>query len=799
MRGARLVGPATVGCAIALTLFCGMAGAEDSTGISGTVVDANGTAVGAAVVTLKNQRQQIVKEVVVPSSGEYEFTGVDPGTYSLLVMKDGFYPIVQEISLASDQVLHPDFQLSRYEFADEITVNFLAPRSTSGTKMDIPVRDIPVSVTSYTKGFMEAIKATRVSDVYDYMPGVSYQGLAQSFTIRGFETDGGAAGATTGIQVDGLPGLTTRRSSPSTINVERVEVVKGPASVLYGSLQPGGIVNLVTKKPQAEVAGTIEGLVGGFFGYGNSDQSYEGRADLTGPIDSERRFLYRLFASYEDAGSFRDFGWSKAEFYGGALTWNVSDSTVINFDGEYRYDSDQYDMGAVAPYNDVDLIPHVTTVYQEPGDFENDWGTAFALTLNKMFSNGLFWRVNTRAVSHKDHYAGYENRSLKDDQRTLVRQARDQLNRRKHNSVDTNFNWTMPGLGADHGLLGGVEVTYEVKDYDQLNITRTSLLDIDIYEPVYGTPLPPIKPSSHRVTNTYCYGAYLQDMITAGEHWKILAGVRYDRQDADYTVLATGDRITKSSSKALPMAGFVYQPNESWSLYGSRSESFSPARPDYLDRDGNPSFPPEEGRQNEIGAKFETAQGKADATLSLFDITRKNVAQRVETDVYQLIGEQQSRGAELEAHLRALDYRLQLIFGYSYIDSKVTEDVDENMVGSAMINSPKHSASVWTRYDFPESRIGAFSLGCGVIYKGERQGIQGEDVRGGILESRTQLILPGYVRVDASIHYAIKSLRFNLLAQNLFDELYVRYAENSNVRIFYGDPLQVRLTVGVAF
>jgi len=802
MARGRVIGLAIAVCAVGLALLCPMVEAGGTATVSGTVVDATGAPIGAATVTLKNQSGRIVKEIVVPASGEYSFEGLEVGKYTLLVVKVGFYPLTQDVTLTSGQASHLSFKMTRTEFADQITVNFLAPRSSTGTKIDVPVRDVPLSIQSYTTGFMEAIKADRAGDLYDYMAGVSASGsgAAYDFTIRGMQAKDPSS-----VLVDGLPGLSARWGSPSTISVERVEVVKGPESVLYGQLQPGGLINLVTKKPQFERSGLVELLAGTYDGYGHNGKSYEGRLDLTGPLGDSEKLAYRLFGMYQDAKSFRGqplkTGFhpldAKSRFIGGALTWNASDSTTFTLYGEYRKDTVGWDMGTVFPDNRADLAPNVAWVYQEPGDNQLDYGNTFTFTANKMFSNGVFWQLNSRFVDHHDELHAYESVSLAADGHTLVRQARHQINHRKYQTIDNNFDWTTHFLGLDHQLLAGAQLNYELKDFDRRNLNRDPSLQMDIYEPVYGAPEPPIKPGNHRIYDHYNYGAYAQDMMSVGARWKILVGARYDNQDVKWKNLSNGDKRHHLMHKLLPMGGFVYQPSESWSLYGSYSTSFVPAVLDRLNADKQPDFPPEEGTQYEIGAKYVRPDGTTDATLSLYDLTRKNVTEKIDTGVYALVGEQQSKGAELELRARLFDRKLQILFGYAYTDATITKDANPIYVGSPLTNTPKNSATLWAKYEFPQSQIGAFAVGGGLVY---------EDAKPASVVNSDGIIamLPGHTRVDFTIHYQRKWLRLNLLVTNLFDKLYYLSSQTyaptvSNVKITVAEPRQLRLTMGVAF
>ncbi len=249
-----------------------------------------------------------------------------------------------------------------------VSAKFVNNSAYSAMKQNVDVRDTPYSVSDYSSAFMNAIETAKLTDLYSYMTGVSRGGVTgYDISIRGFKTTQSDQNA---ILVDGLPGLAGRFGSPPTIMADHIEVVKGPASVLYGEAQPGGFVNIVTKKPRATASGFIDVITSGFAADGLSPgntNTITGDLDITGPIDADHRFLYRLVAEQSKVDTFRG-GWERATYLAPSLTWNISSTTVATVSAEYRKRSNAYDNLLVAPNKDAKLIAPVTTKYQEPGD-----------------------------------------------------------------------------------------------------------------------------------------------------------------------------------------------------------------------------------------------------------------------------------------------------------------------------------------------------------------------------------------------------------------------------------------------
>src|SRR5262249_7590158 len=241
-----------------------------------------------------------------------------------------------------------DVELELASFKDEVTVAFTADTAAGTMKLDTPLADVPLAGQSYTGSFMKAIESTNVGDLYNSATGISGSGNpAIDFVIRGVR-----ASIAGNIQYNGLPGLAARFGSPSTANVERIEVLKGPSSVLYGQAQPGGLINIVTKKPQAERANVLDIRSGTFFGTGPgfADRNkYHLAADFTGPFDQSHKLLYRFVASYDDDNEFRAFSENKDLYLVPSVSWLGWNGAVINLEFEYRRTRTAFDSGLVAP------------------------------------------------------------------------------------------------------------------------------------------------------------------------------------------------------------------------------------------------------------------------------------------------------------------------------------------------------------------------------------------------------------------------------------------------------------------
>ncbi|MDB5445315.1 MAG: ferrichrome-iron receptor, partial [Phenylobacterium sp.] len=244
-----------------------------------------------------------------------------------------------------------------------VTGRFLATGAFSGTKLNIPVADTPMSVSAYTRAFMNAIEVTNVADLYPYMTGVQRAGnTGYDITLRGFKTSGNDRNA---IMTDGLPGLTVRFGSPPTIGTDHIEVVKGPASILYGQAQPGGFVNIITKKPRDVQETEVETRFDKGAGSVDRTKGVIVSADSTGPITSDGSLLYRLIGETGYDSGFRVNSYERPIYVAPSLTWKVSPDTELTLQLEYRRTKTHYDTYLVAPHKDIAFVAPIDTSYQE--------------------------------------------------------------------------------------------------------------------------------------------------------------------------------------------------------------------------------------------------------------------------------------------------------------------------------------------------------------------------------------------------------------------------------------------------
>lgn len=663
--------------------------------------------------------------------------------------------------------------------------------SETATKTGQDLFDTPLSVSILNQAFLEDLRTETLADAYPYTLGLSQSGTnANSFSLRGLPSD------LQNVQIDGLPGLASRFGSPTTANIERVEVLKGPASVLYGLMEPGGLVNIVTRRPQAERADTLNLTVQSYASDTASLGERNGATitwDSTGPLTSDERWLYRLIVSAEHVESFRDgVGYDNLYLFP-SLSWQMTPNALVTVGLEYANEEGDADDGLVAVNNDINLTAPINVRYQENGDFDNDTGLVGFARLDYDLSADMRIRVNYRSVVHEDERKVFENNRVNDaadpNDATLRRRDRHQLNGREYHFVDANLSWDFNTGQIGHNLLVGLNGGFEQSDFERIRFGSSISPDISVFNPQPGIGVPTaITAGSDRITDLWNYGVYVQDMIDISEPLSLMIGARYDRQDVDFTEQVSGFSDEQSSESFLPQGGIVYRATDRLSLYASYSRSFNPNSIERRAADGS-SFESERGTQREIGLKASLWDERVNFTFAGFEIEKTNILERDLNGDWALIGELESRG--VEAELQALPVEnWQFRLGYAYVDSIIAESPTAALVGARNAFAPVHDAFLWTRYNYPQPVMGGtVGVSLGLNYESERVTNA---------SASSQVVLPAYTRVDTAVYFETDGYRLALNIENLTDEVYFTGGTN-DTRLFPGDPRLVTLSLRVGF
>ncbi|MEH2392109.1 MAG: TonB-dependent siderophore receptor [Nostoc sp.] len=657
-----------------------------------------------------------------------------------------------------------------------------ATDASSATRTDTPIRDIPQSIQVIPRQVIEDRVITDPDDAVRTVSGVipsnpSYEGALSAFSIRGF--DSGSNVLRNGVREIDF-GSTSRND---LTNIERVEILKGPASVLYGQGSLGGAVNIVTKQPLRDPFYNLEFLTGSY-------DLYRGAVDFSGPLNDSRTVLYRLNAFYQDSNTFIDFSRNNRWLVNPVVSWQISPNTKLTIEGDVSKTVSQTSaglpaVGTVLP-NPNGKIP-INRFIGEPGDFETFSYARIGYDLQHQFSKDWSVRNVFRYEVSKRGGSGFTaGSSLDPDGRTLSRSYFDDPNPKTDDTVNgfilaTDLTGKFQTGSIKHTLLFGTEV-YNSKRTGFEYISG-EVAPLDLFNPVYGSPRGAVEDRGNSTQSSGFVGVYLQDQIALADNLKLVLGGRYDWANQESKDLIADTNTSQSDQAFSPRVGIVYQPIQPISLYASYSRSFNPNSG--TNANGN-LFDPESGTQYEVGIKGDLSN-KLSATLALFDLTRSNVLTTDPNNSNFSIqtGKQRSRGIELDLSGEILP-GWSIAAGYAYIDARISEDTDY-AVGNRLVNAPKNSFGLFTSYKFQSGSLEGWGLGLGLFYVGEREG-----------DLNNSFQLPSYFRTDASIFYKRDRLRAAVSIKNLFN---VDYYESSSdiLRVFPGEPVTVQGTISWQF
>ncbi|MGY5810905.1 TonB-dependent siderophore receptor [Rhizobium sp. LEGMi198b] len=641
----------------------------------------------------------------------------------------------------------------------------VAKETTTGTKTDTPIIDVPAAVSVVTEKELEERHVDNLQQAVAYTAGVLSDEFGNDdrydyFRIRGFDQ------TALGTYRDGLAArvpawYTASRLEP--YGLQRVEVLKGSTSTLFGLNAPGGLINAITKRPPEEKQGEVYTSFG--------DGTKEVGTDFGGPLDADGVWSYRFTALAKDG----DLGWDYSKddrlYIAPALTIKPEEGTSLTILTDYYKRNGTGARGFPAGAN-----LNINTFLGEP-DFnrfntrQSDIGYQFEHDI----SDGLTFRSNARYTHLSLDYAEVYGASLDP---TADRQAFSVDGLSNRYVIDNQLQYDTGWNAFDSKTLVGIDYA---NDNTRENIQYGTAGPIDIYNPVYcGLSCINPNPFVNWRVKQQAVGLYAQEQLTFDDRWIATLGGRWDHvhTTADYVDLGTRDDNTESAFTK--RAGLTYKINSNLAAYVNYSESFQPlVTPSANGYALSGSLKPQRGEQYEVGLKYQPDNFDGLFSAALFDLTQTNVPTYVTPLIQEQIGKVGVRGIELEGKA-ALNDRVNLTLAYSYWDAEIREDGTGGNIGNRPQRVPKHLASAWLDYTIPgEGQRGDLTLGGGVRYIGQTYGDDANTVSVG-----------GYTVFDAAVSYNVtKNVKLAVNATNLFDRKYV--ATSYYGTEYYGDRRKV--------
>lgn len=654
-------------------------------------------------------------------------------------------------------VLPPVTVTGEGETATSPVAGYIANRQATGTKTDTPILETPQSISVIPRDQITEQKAQTLNEAMRYTAGVTPETRGavatryDMFTIRGFD----AARYWNGLKLQDLWYI---QNQVDNYLLERIEVLKGPSSVLYGQAPAGGLVNMVSKRPTATPLHEVAVEFGNF-------EHMQAMADMSGPIDAEGKFLYRLTATGLSEDGQINMTENERVAIAPAFTWRPDADTSLTLLGFYQRDPKGNSYGGVVPqgsvlYNPLGSIP--VDFYDGDPNFEkfDREQMSIGYEFDRRLSDAWTLRMNGRWLRTEMAYDSVYTMGLASDYRTLIRGLSTSRERLTTFAFDNQVEGRIDTGPVRHTVLVGADFQRASGYYAPGWSAGAPTLDM--FNPVYGLPITP-PPTVRTDVDAYQFGVYAQDQIRFGKAILTLAG-RHDW--AEETRTTTSGRSEQFDSAFTGRAGFTYVFDNGLAPYVSYAESFTPQSGN--DFAGN-GFDPEEGTLYEIGIKYQPQSFKGLFTLSLFDLTRSNVltSDPVHLGYSVQSGEARSRGVEVEARVGLTD-QIDVVASYTYLDTEWTESND-GLEGNEFAAVPRHQASAWAMYRLPQdSALRGLSLGAGVRYKGSTK------------NQANTFSVPSYTLVDAAVSYDLGALSPKLAgaevsvnAKNLFDNEHV--------------------------
>lgn len=813
--------------------------AQQTTEVRGRVTDENKQPLIGVDVVLEGTSIGVSTN----DKGFYELRNVPVGKQTIVFSYLGFQTLKIRTDVApnpSGTHTHLDIQLSEELTAlQEVEVigrkesSYKNTNSFIGTKTASALKEVPQSVGYVTKELILDQGATTVNEVVKNISGVNQNSSYNDFSIRGFRATGNR---NSGNLLNGMRAQTSLWKQSSLANIERVEVIKGPASALFGNAAPGGVINRVTKKPLFENKNSITVGVGSW----NTLKTY---GDFTGPLNPKKTLLYRLNLGYEKTDSFRDLQGSESIIAAPSFSYIPNEKTHINVDFVYQNFNGKIDRGQSVPADGNVYSTPISRSLSAANDFlkENTLNTTIALThkfsdhisLNAIYLNSSYSEdmlEHTQANLYYKQIGNGANAFRYADPNKVMMTANQRKRYFANNSFNTYFNFNFNTGILKHKLLVGYDYFiseqkagsssisaqgYLSKDKTKVVNTYTTTANVlagsvqtpttnvpvfDLYDPIAGNAYKDIskyiwKQNTLNPYEEYSHGVYVQEQIDISIV-KLLIGLRQE-WFTEILNKETTKEISRQTSAFIPRVGLVVEASENINLYSTWVKGFQPQGANIQsdpDRYGGP-FDYMKSELYEVGLKTEWFNKRLSATLAIFKITQENSLEqspKAGKADWRVPVDEESNGFELDVAGQILP-NFSVVANYAYTDARIVKLKEEGAIKDLNVqrpSTPRHAANLWTKYIFENGSLKGLGAGIGVSYASERLGQVGRRA--------TAASYPDYTLLNAVLYYKVKDVQLQLNVNNVLNRTYW-ISGYDNLRNFPGAPRNINASVTYRF
>ncbi len=812
---------------ICLCLFYTYSWSQTGT-LKGELYDTNDQPVSYANIILKGTATGTASD----GKGSFTLSDLPAGEQVFLISAVGYISVEKKIVIQPNATASVEVTLEE-SITNLQTVEIIGRRergyanSTSfiATKTATRLEDVPQSVGYVTKELALDQAAFRVNDVVKNISGVNQFSFYNDIAIRGFRVRGQQ---NSGNLVNGMRAFTSFWKQQLIPHIERVEVIKGPASALFGNASPGGTINRVTKKPLEERRQSVSATVGSF-------NTFRTLGDFTGAMSKDKTLLYRLNLGYENSGNFRDLQFDKNLIVAPSFSFLPNERTRLNFDIVYQGSEGRLDRGH-AVFGDGDLfsVP-ITRSLNAANDYLEEESVNATISLHHQLSDRIsFNSIYMRSSYREDlleHRTANTFAALGDGSRDS-RQVEMRVFVRKRNWNNDNFNnyfnFNFETGTLSHQLLIGYDYLQQVQEPGGSQLQARGYLTADrsgiinSFNPdnaaayaldANGNPIPNVPhfdltdPTANRLrdmsnyiyqTNLFpqsrlrTHGIYVQNQITMGD-FKVLLGLRQEYFHDELNYKTENEEFVEQSAR-IPRLGLVYTVSPGINLYATYVDGYQPqTASDINDPNAGGPFDPLTSNLIEVGTKTNWLNGRLNATLALYHLVQQgelyNANDPDNPDLLVQIGEEEAQGVELDVAGR-ISKNWSIVASYSYNDAVITESDDESEIGRQKPNAPEHTGNIWTKYVIDEGVLKGIGFGLGANFVTERFG--------SIVRTEEPPLFPGYELVDAAIYYQVEKFQIQVNVNNIFDKTHW-VGGYDFIRAFPGAPRNVMTTVSYTF
>ncbi|GAB3901032.1 TonB-dependent receptor [Spirosoma agri] len=778
------------------------------------------------------------KGTVTSSSGEFTLSGVTAGKHQLVASGVGFVTIDRRVTLAAAEVLTLNLilqenthQLQAVEITGRQEKTYKNDVSFIASKTATLLKDVPQAISYVTKEVLRDQGAFTMGDAVKNMSGVNQFTFYDDLTIRGFRMNGGS---TTQL-FNGLRTFSGFWKQPPVNYLERVEVIKGAASALYGNTSPGGTINRVTKKPLTTTQKSLMFTTGSF-------NTMRVLADFTGPMNESKTLLYRLNLGYVNAQGFRNLQFDKNIIIAPSVSFLPTDKTRINFDLVYNKSNSRLDRGQSVVGNDL-YSSSIATSLNAVNDHLNEETYLITTSLNHQFSQSTSVNMAYLRTGYSEDLLEHRSSNVNGidsagvavpnlvARQVFVRQTKSFMD-----NVSLFLNHTVNTGRAEHKLVVGYDYIqsstpkgsgqqtangyllkaggaaaynarrpdlYQFYNYTSNGVTRSiPKPNVSHYDlTLQNNQLEDVTKYTYNVTANAAttpvfyslHGLYVQEQLKLNR-FQVLLGLRYDTyvDKKGYTTTAESN-VTQHA--VLPRIGAVYSVTKNINLYGTYTKGYNPqdAAVQSDPTTGGP-FDPIRSSLTEFGLKTDWLDGRLTANASVYDITQTNTLYSANAannpNLLLQIGQERAKGVEVDVtgNIRP---NWNLIVTYSYNDAKITDAgtraADQSLVNLQKPNAPKNQGSFWTKYTFVSQGLNGLGLGLGGNFVTERN----------LSLNNTQTI-PAYALLNAALYYRIDKFQCQVNLNNLANKTYW-VGGYDYLRLFPGAPRNFMTTVSYTF